>query len=102
MAKTLNFVLAILAIFTFLSIVSADEGAERFSEKSKRKGFNPKIKKHSDEKKKREALNPSPNYVKRKDNPEPTKSTSSVCVSTPAPHPTKPYVCAVLPRIHSD
>lgn len=79
--------LSFLAVLTILTIVFAEEEFESFSERSQRKGYNAKIKKHSEEKKKRDALNPTPQYVRRKDTPKPT---SSACVSTLAPHPTKP------------
>ena len=83
MSRFVRLGLALLAIVCLLSIVSAKTDAERFLERAQAKGYNAKIKKHSDEKKKRE---PIPSYVKRAT----ATPTKSVCTSTLAPVSTSP------------
>lgn len=65
MSRFLLLVLGLAAIFAIISSVAADSKVQRWSERSQRKGRNPSIKKHSDEKKRRDALNPKPGQLKR-------------------------------------
>lgn len=77
MSSTFRWVYILLAVFTIVSIVSAN----RLSDAAKYRGFNEKI-----VKKRASGNAPAAPRVKR----ETTTSTSSVCTTAAPPNPTNP------------